>query len=199
MVVSSCHEPLTLPSPSFFLWFLCQTNSWPGHTFFILLVQLPWTIKSWKAKVVLSYFYFPSVILLFFFERRHINSWCNINSRQSLLEYRFTGTDGKTYKSVCRLNKKRCQTEDPLLGIAHYGHCAVAKGKKKARLNDRQTFLLFSQFVERKCMTASGSDNKKEEKFFSEIKNDVSGKVNVAQWSQNDKPWVSDGLTLDGL
>lgn len=36
------------------------------------------------------------------------------------------GTDGRTYRHVCRLMKKKCTSSDPLLSVAYRGEC---KGK----------------------------------------------------------------------
>lgn len=35
----------------------------------------------------------------------------------------FSGTDGRTYRHVCRLTKKKCTTADPLLSVAYRGQC----------------------------------------------------------------------------
>jgi len=48
---------------------------------------------------------------------------CSPDCRKSRHKGPVCGTDGRSYRSVCRLRKRACRRKSSTLAVAYYGHC----------------------------------------------------------------------------
>ncbi|PNF28848.1 hypothetical protein B7P43_G04419 [Cryptotermes secundus] len=53
---------------------------------------------------------------------------CSPDCRKSRHKGPVCGTDGRSYRSICRLRKRACRRKSSTLAVAYYGHCQKDQG-----------------------------------------------------------------------
>ncbi|XP_066996905.1 follistatin isoform X2 [Anabrus simplex] len=80
---------------------------------------------------------------------------CSPDCRKNRHKGPVCGSDGRTYRTVCRLRKRACRRKSSTLSVAYDGHCQKAATCGSVQCRERQSCLIEPHSGAPRCVTCS--------------------------------------------